>query len=77
MMKRRGFLKAVGLGAVSLMMPGRALSATQSSPKNKPNFVFIFIDDMGFKDLGFMGSRYYETPNIDKLAGEGVVFTNA
>jgi arylsulfatase A-like enzyme len=70
-MKRRDFLKAIGLGAVSLAVPGSA------SQKRKPNFVFIFIDDMGWKDLGFMGSRYYETPNIDKLAGEGVVFTNA
>ena len=77
MMKRRDFLKAVGLGAASLALPGRAGNATESSPKRKPNFVFIFIDDMGWKDLGFMGSRYYETPNIDKLAGEGVVFTNA
>jgi len=77
MMKRRDFLKAVSLGAVSLAMPGHAGSPTQSSQKRKPNFVFIFIDDMGWKDLGFMGSRYYETPNIDKLAGEGVVFTNA
>ncbi len=77
MMKRRDFLKAIGLGAVSLAMPGHAANAAQSSPKRKPNFVFIFIDDMGWKDLGFMGSRYYETPNIDKLAGEGVVFTNA
>jgi arylsulfatase A-like enzyme len=39
--------------------------------------VFILIDDMGYKDLGFMGSTYYETPNIDRLAGEGVVFTSA
>jgi len=77
MMKRRDFLKAIGVGVVSLAMPGHAGSATESSPKKKPNFVFIFIDDMGYKDLGFMGSRYYETPNIDKLAGEGVVFTNA
>jgi len=77
MMKRRDFLKAVGLGAASLMLSVRAGGATQSSPQRKPNFVFILIDDMGFKDLGFMGSRYYETPNIDKLAGEGVVFTNA
>jgi len=76
-MKRRDFLKAISLGVVSLAMPGHAGSATQSSPKRKPNFVFIFIDDMGWKDLGFMGSRYYETPNIDKLAGEGIVFTNA
>ena len=77
MMKRRDFLKAVSLGAASLVLPGRVGSAKQSSPERKPNFVFIFIDDMGWKDLGFMGSRYYETPNIDKLAGEGVVFTNA
>jgi arylsulfatase A-like enzyme len=76
-MRRRDFLKAVGLGAASLVMPERAWSALQSSPERKPNFVFILIDDMGFKDLGFMGSRYYETPNIDKLAGEGVVFMNA
>jgi hypothetical protein len=55
MMKRRDFLKAVGLGAASLMLPVRAGGATQSSPQRKPNFVFILIDDMGFKDLGFMG----------------------
>ena len=77
MMKRRDFLKAISFGAASLMLPGRALSALRPLPKRKPNFVFILIDDMGWKDLGFMGSRYYETPNIDKLAGEGVVFTNA
>lgn len=77
MMERRDFLKAISLGAVSLAMQGHEGRATQSSPKRKPNFVFIFIDDMGWKDLSFMGSQYYETPNIDKLAGEGVVFTNA
>ncbi|MEQ8551469.1 MAG: sulfatase-like hydrolase/transferase [Cyclobacteriaceae bacterium] len=43
----------------------------------KPNIVFIFIDDMGWKDVGFMGATYYETPNIDKLANEGMIFTNA
>jgi len=43
----------------------------------KPNIVFIMIDDMGARDVGFMGSEYYETPNIDNLAGEGMVFTNA
>jgi len=45
--------------------------------ETKPNIVFILIDDMGWKDLGYMGSEYYETPNIDRLAGEGMIFTQA
>lgn len=49
----------------------KSLSAT------KPNIVFIFIDDLGWKDVGFMGSEYYETPNIDKLAKGGMIFTQA
>jgi arylsulfatase A-like enzyme len=76
-MKRRDFLRVVSVSAASLAMSKCALSAQQSSQVRKPNFVIILIDDLGWKDLGFMGSRYYETPNIDKLAGEGVVFTNA
>ena len=43
----------------------------------KPNIVLIFIDDMGWKDAGFMGSDLYQTPNIDRLAKEGMVFTQA
>lgn len=41
----------------------------------KPNVVFILADDFGIRDLSFTGSKYYETPNIDGLAEEGVVFT--
>ena len=43
----------------------------------KPNIVLINIDDLGYKDVGFMGSQYYETPNLDALAEEGMVFYNA
>ena len=43
----------------------------------KPNIVFFFIDDLGWKDLGFMGSDFYETPHIDRLASTGTVFMNA
>lgn len=43
----------------------------------RPNIVFFFIDDMGWTDAGFMGSQYYETPNIDRLAKESMVFTDA
>jgi len=43
----------------------------------KPNIVLFFIDDMGWTDLGFMGSDFYESPHIDLLASQGMVFTAA
>lgn len=50
---------------------------TTAQSQEKPNIVFINVDDLGWKDLAFMGSPYYETPNVDKLATEGMVFTQA
>lgn len=49
----------------------------ETSPEVKPNILLINIDDMGWRDVGFMDSEYYETPNIDALAAEGMIFTNA
>jgi arylsulfatase A-like enzyme len=45
--------------------------------ETKPNIILINIDDMGWRDVGFMGSEYYDTPNIDKLAREGMIFNQA
>jgi len=42
-----------------------------------PNFIFILLDDYGYTDLGCYGSKFYETPNIDRLASEGIRFTDA
>tara|TARA_B100001146_G_scaffold225177_1_gene247255 strand:+ start:3822 stop:5426 length:1605 start_codon:yes stop_codon:yes gene_type:complete len=41
----------------------------------KPNVLFILVDDLGLYDLSFTGSTYYETPNVDRIAKEGTVFT--
>ena len=49
---------------------------TDKSERARPNIVFILADDLGYKDLSFSGSTYYETPNIDRIANEGTVFTN-
>ncbi len=43
----------------------------------KPNIVFILADDLGQRDLGCYGSTFYETPNLDRLAKEGALFTDA
>ena len=43
---------------------------------NKPNIIFILIDDMGWKDLSCTGSQFYETPNIDSICDNGMRFTN-
>ena len=54
------------------------ISCDQNNPKSKsPNIILITVDDLGWKDLGFMGSKYYETPFLDKLALQSMVFTNA
>jgi arylsulfatase A-like enzyme len=47
------------------------------SENDKPNILFILVDDLGWADLSFNGSQFYETPNIDKLAASGMVFTDA
>jgi arylsulfatase A-like enzyme len=44
---------------------------------NKPNIILILTDDLGWRDLGCYGSDFYETPNLDRLAAEGLTFTDA
>ena len=43
----------------------------------KPNVILILADDLGVSDLGFMGSKYYESPNLDQLAKDGIIFREA
>ena len=59
--------------------PLTALHGEQSgvtAPK-RPNILFLYLDDLGWKDTGFMGSDFYETPHLDQLARGGTVFTSA
>lgn len=42
----------------------------------RPNIVLIYADDLGWKDVGFNGSDFYETPNLDRMAKQGMVFSN-
>ncbi|SVA45289.1 uncharacterized protein METZ01_LOCUS98143, partial [marine metagenome] len=49
----------------------------EEAGRDKPNVVVLFIDDLGWKDLGVYGSKFYETPRIDRLAKQGALFTRA
>lgn len=49
---------------------------SEKSEPAKPNVLFILADDFGYHDMSIMGSQYYETPNIDRIASEGMIFTD-
>ena len=72
---RRSVLKAVGLGALSLALPGHTTAAEPAA--KKLNVVFILADDLGWSQIGCYGSDFYETPHIDRLATQGMRFTDA
>ena len=84
---RRDFLKTISLAATTFVLQGRweiiKLFANEAANKRDPalrepklNFILILIDDLGWMDSGCYGSRFYETPNIDRLAAEGMRFTD-
>jgi len=79
-MNRRLFLKSSAAGTLGFLAGAWARPAgakEQEAPPKKPNFVFILVDDLGWRDVGCFGSTFYETPNIDRLAREGMRFTDA
>lgn len=53
-----------------------ALASGNETTGKRPNIIFIMADDLGYTDLGCYGSKFYETPNIDKLASQGMRLTN-
>ncbi len=77
-MKRRDFLKAVGYGSAGLAFSGCANAAQKTGfgkKKRKPNIVYIIADDLGYAEVGCYGQKKIKTPNIDKLATQGMKFT--
>jgi arylsulfatase A-like enzyme len=62
--------------AVSLPLDTQQAHASQTVGKRKPNIVFILVDDMGWTDAACLGSKFYETPNIDRLARSAMRFTS-
>ena len=77
-MDRRYFLKtAVLAGTAALPMTKAAAEKTPALASRCPNIVFIMADDLGYGDLGCYGQQQIRTPNIDRLAADGLRFTQA
>jgi len=68
---RRKFMGTSALGALGL-----STGLANAQPAEKPNIIFIMVDDMGYHDLGCYGSKTILTPNIDRMCKEGIKFTN-
>lgn len=71
-----------GIGAASLAIQRQGCGSESRQPANgkaedRPNIVFIIVDDMGWADLGCYGGKQIKTPNIDRMAEQGVRFTDA
>jgi arylsulfatase A-like enzyme len=72
-MKRNSII-TIGISAV---VSSAAFILSAKAEKAKPNIIFILLDDYGYTDLGCYGSKFYETPFIDRLAKQGIRFTDA
>jgi len=71
--RRRDFLKRAGWGAAAAAWPG--LFSGCRTAAAKPNIIFFLADDLGYGELGCYGQRKIRTPHIDRLAAEGIRFT--
>jgi arylsulfatase A-like enzyme len=84
MQTRREFLKAAGwtvaaggLGAIGVGCRSVEEGRSEAGAQDKPNIIFILADDLGYGDLGCYGQETIETPNLDRMAAEGMIFTDA
>jgi arylsulfatase A len=71
---RRGFLRSVGLGAATLAVAGQGACRSASVHGRRPNIIFMMADDLGYGEVGAYGQTKIRTPNLDRLAREGMRF---
>lgn len=78
-LSRRRFLRSAGAGLATVALAGCNQLSSRNAAKagvKKPNIIFVLADDLGYGDLGCYGQRQIRTPNIDRMADEGMRFTD-
>ena len=74
-LKIRTIIQLFAFVVLTFLVPMLTVSADML--QQKPNILYINVDDLGWTDLSYQGSTFYQTPHIDKLASQGMIFTNA
>ncbi len=74
--KTENVLEYLNLEALDRPLPESWKVGETQQPEN-PNIIMIMVDDLGWRDTSLYGSEFYETPNIDRLAAQGMTFVNA
>lgn len=77
-LNRRTFLNQLGLGSFGLLTAGNVchISCLSNIIRRKPNIIFILADDLGYGDLSCYGQTKFQTPILDRMAAEGIRFTD-
>jgi arylsulfatase A-like enzyme len=75
-MRRAATVWRSAAGQVFLLLLFAAAMPVEAADSGRPNVLFILVDDLGWSDTGYNGSQVYETPNVDRLAEQGMVFTD-
>ena len=65
------------ISTAAVVLLGTGFTQCRQKEEKPMNVVFFLVDDLGWRDVGCYGSSFYETPNIDRFAKEGVRFTDA
>ena len=74
---RREFLRIAATYAATVALPPKVMCSAASASGKQTNIILIMIDDLGWMDLHCQGNKRLDTPNIDKLASQGMRFTDA
>ena len=66
---------AIGIGGAFLASLPLGAQSRQEAKQSSPNIILILMDDMGYGDIGRNGANQYDTPNLNRLAAQGMQFT--